>query len=186
MYPPHPPRAVGYGVHYQPYPNHTYPEHAMMQASSGYSHHRPSSSMDYRQPYAPQTHNNPYNRFQNPQNESNDRRPVPHVREYTRHGYYAQVPPQHGGPGYPPYPPGSGGQAPIRPDVYFHQPRGYNNLEADRLYGGSYNHKGGGSWVPPVNPNAGRGYNHPRQSGNQFSALGRGRGRRPPQSDHRR
>ncbi|KAI3464857.1 hypothetical protein Pfo_021520 [Paulownia fortunei] len=186
VYPPHPPHAVGYGLHNQPYQNHTYPggERPMMRASSGYSHQRPSSSMAYRQPYAPPTYNNPYNRFQNPRNELNDRS-VPHVRDYPRHGYYAQGQPQHGGHGYAPYPPGNAGQASIRPGVYYHQPSGYNNSEAAPSYGGGYNHKGGG-WVPPVNSNAGRGYNPPRQPGNQFSALGRGGSRRPPQSDHRR
>ncbi|KAK6115243.1 hypothetical protein DH2020_007512 [Rehmannia glutinosa] len=72
------------------------------------------------------------------------------------------------------------------PGVYYHnQPTGYNISDDDRSYGGSYNHKGS-SWAPPVNTNAGRGYNHPRQPGNQYSALGRGGGRRPPQSDHHR
>ncbi|KAH6763611.1 5'-3' exoribonuclease 3 [Perilla frutescens var. hirtella] len=172
-HPPYP-HAVGHISHHQHYQNHTYPggEHAMMQASSGYSHHRPPSSMAYRQPYVSQTRNT-HTRFQNPQNEVHES-PVPHVREYNRHGYYPPVPTQHSGYGYPPYPSVSGVQASARPD-YFHPPgpRGYNNSEADRSYGGNYNHKAG-SWVPPVNPNAGRGYSHPRQSGNQFSALGRG------------
>ncbi|PIM98919.1 hypothetical protein CDL12_28592 [Handroanthus impetiginosus] len=190
VYPPHPPHAVGYTMHYQSYQNNTYPgrERPVMQDSSGYSHRRPSSSVAYRQPYPPPTHNNPtppYNRFQNPRNES-----VPHAMDYPRgprHGYYAQGqgPPHHGGRGYPPYPRGNVSQAPVRPGVYYHQPSGFNNLEADRSYGGNYNHKGRG-WVPPANANASRGYNHPRPSGNHFSALGRGGGRRPPHSDHRR
>ncbi|KAL0351778.1 UNVERIFIED_CONTAM: 5'-3' exoribonuclease 3 [Sesamum calycinum] len=182
MYPPHSPHAVGYELHYQPYPTHAYPgpQNAMPEASSGYSHHRPSGSMAYRQPYPPPAHNNPYNRFQNPRYESNNR-PSPHVRDNPRHGYYAQGPPQHGGRDYPPYPP----QVPIRQGAYYHQSSGYNHAEADRSYGGSH-HQGGGSWTPPVNSNAGRGYNHPRQSGNHFSALGRGGGRRAPQSDNRR
>ncbi|KAL0360567.1 UNVERIFIED_CONTAM: 5'-3' exoribonuclease 3 [Sesamum radiatum] len=182
MYPPHSPHAVGYELQHQPYPNHAYPgpQHAMPPASSGYSHHRPSGSMGYRQPYPPPGHNNPYNRFQNPRHESNNR-PTPHVRDNPRHGYYAQGPPQHGGRDYPLYPP----QVPIRQGAYYHQSSGYNNAEADRSYGGSH-HPGGGSWAPPVNSNAGRGYNHPRQSGNHFSALGRGGGRRAPQSDNRR
>ncbi|KAK4390774.1 5'-3' exoribonuclease 3 [Sesamum angolense] len=182
MYPPHSPHAVGYELHYQPYPTHAYPgpQNAMPEASSGYSHHIPSGSMAYRQPYPPPAHNNPYNRFQNPRYESNNR-PTPHVRDNPRHGYYAQGPPQHGGRDYPPYPP----QVPIRQGAYYHQSSGYNHAEADRSYGGSH-HQGGGSWAPPVNSNAGRGYNHPRQSGNHFSALGRGGGRRAPQSDNRR
>ncbi|KAK6138819.1 hypothetical protein DH2020_027440 [Rehmannia glutinosa] len=189
IYPPHIPHPVGYGPRHQPYQNHAYPggERAVMQASSGYSHHRPTSSIPYRQPYAPPPHNNPpyNNRFQNPRDELNDRS-VPYVRDHPRHGYYAQGPPQRGGHGYAPYPPGNVGQAPIRPGVYYHnQPTGYNISDDDRSYGGSYNHKGS-SWAPPVNTNAGRGYNHPRQPGNQYSALGRGGGRRPPQSDHHR
>ncbi|XP_011083514.1 5'-3' exoribonuclease 3 isoform X2 [Sesamum indicum] len=182
IYPPHSPHAVGYELHYQPYLNHAYPgpQHAMPQATSGYPHHRPSGSMGYRQPYPPPVHNNSYNRFQNPRHESNNR-PAPHVRDNPRPGYYAQGPPQHGGRDYSPYPP----QVPIRQGAYYHQSSGYNNAEADRSYGGSH-HQGGGSWAPPVNSNAGRGFNHPRQSGNQFSALGRGGGRRAPQSDNRR
>lgn len=187
MHPSYPPHAVGQRSHYQHYQNQTYPggEHAVMQqASSGYAHHGPPpSSMAYRQPYVSQTQNS-HIRFQNSRNEVHDS-PVPHVREHNRHGYYPQVPPQHSGHGYPPYPSGSGAQASIHPDAYFHPPRGYDNIEADRSYGGNYNRKGG-SWVPPANPNAGRGYNDPRQSGNQFSTLGRGGGRRPPQSDYRR
>ncbi|KAL8514662.1 hypothetical protein ACS0TY_013665 [Phlomoides rotata] len=179
--PPHPPpHAVGYAHHHHPYQNHAYPHG---EPPSVYSHHRPSSSLPYRQPYPPQSHNN---RFQNPRNESYDRS-TPHYSENTRHGYYhhAQGPPQHGGPGYRPYPPPGGrGQASIRQYAYLHQPHGYNNIESERAYGGS-SHKGG-NWVPPANPNAGRGYNHSPQSGNQFSALGRGGGRRPPQSDHQR
>ncbi|KAL0438441.1 UNVERIFIED_CONTAM: 5'-3' exoribonuclease 3 [Sesamum latifolium] len=134
MYPPHSPHAVGYELQYQPYPNHAYPgpQHAMPPASSGYSHHRPSGSMGYRQPYPP-GHNNPYNRFQNPRHESNNR-PTPHVRDNPRHGYYAQGPSQHGGRDYPPYPP----QVPIRQGAYYHQSSGYNNAEADRSYGGSH------------------------------------------------
>lgn len=176
MHPPYPPHAVGHRPHYQQYQNHIYPggEHAVMQASSGYSHHRPPSSTAYRPPYVSQTQN-PHNRYQNPRNEVYNA-PVPHVGEYTRLGYYPQVPPQHNGRGYPPYPSGSGPQSSNRPDAYY-PPPGYSNLEAD--------HKGG-SWVPPVIPNAARGYNDPRQTGNQFSSLGRGGGRRPPQSNYRR
>ncbi|KAL0314599.1 UNVERIFIED_CONTAM: 5'-3' exoribonuclease 3 [Sesamum angustifolium] len=138
MYPPHSPHAVGYELHYQPYPTHAYPgpQNTMPEASSGYSHHRPSGSMAYRQPYPPPAHNNPYNRFQNPRYESNNR-PTPHVRDNPRHGYYAQGPPQHGGRDYPPYPP----QVPIRQGAYYHQSSGYNHAEADRSYGGSH-HQG--------------------------------------------
>ncbi|XP_057794803.1 5'-3' exoribonuclease 3 isoform X2 [Salvia miltiorrhiza] len=186
MHHPYPLHAVGHRPHYQHYQNHTYPggEQASVQASSGYSHHRPPSSTAYRQPYVPQTQNT-HIRFQNPRNEVYDT-PVPHAREYNRHEYYPQVPPQHNRHGYTPYPSGSGAQASNHADAYFHPPPpGYSNLEADRSYGGNYNHKAG-SWVPPVNPNAGRGYNNPRQTGNQFSTLGRGGGRRPPQSNYRR
>ncbi|KAL6574451.1 5'-3' exoribonuclease 3 [Orobanche hederae] len=207
--PPHhpPPHPIAYAPLYQPYQNRAYP----LQPSSGYSHHsRPPTPISYsRQPYVPPSHNNPpYNSSQNPRNELYHRPAVPHVREHPQHAYRAQGPrgPQHrGGHGYQaPYPPGNAVRAPIRPGVYYHQHQssGYDNLEGERSHGGGYNNRNkGGSWAPrgpPNNPSDGRGgsvnssagrggYNHPRQPGNQFSALGRGGNRRPPpQSDYRR
>ncbi|KAL3639079.1 5'-3' exoribonuclease 3 [Castilleja foliolosa] len=197
----YPPRSGGYPQHYQqPYTNRAYPvgDRAITQQSSpGYSHHRPMGPTDYgQQPYVPPTHNPPYNnRYQNPRNESSHR-PAPHIRDYPQQGgYHSQNPrgpPQRGGHGYSPYPPtGHVSQAPIRSGVYYpQQPSGYNNSEGDRSYGGGNNHNNskGGNWGPPANSNAGggRGYDQHRQSGNQFSALGRGGNRRPPQSDYRR
>ncbi|XP_042033954.1 5'-3' exoribonuclease 3-like isoform X1 [Salvia splendens] len=180
MHHPYPPHAVGHRPQYQHYQNHTYPggEHAAMQASSGYSHHRPPSSTAYRQPYVSQPQNQ-HIRFQNSGNEVYEA-PVPYAREYNRHGYY---PPQHNGHGYAPHPAGSGAHV---PDAYFHPRPGYSNLEADQPYGSNYNNHRAGNWVPPVNPNAGRGYNNSRQTGNQYSSSDRGGGRRPPQSNYRR
>ncbi|KAL8059174.1 hypothetical protein ABFX02_03G068700 [Erythranthe guttata] len=213
---PHPrAAAVGYGL---PPPNQPLPYPAgevAMQTSPVYSHHRPSSSVPYRQPpYAaapppPPTHHNPHNnRFPDSRYGSDDR-PATHARDNPRHGHYAQggrhghysqAPPQQHG--YQPYPPPQRGvqtpirpgvqtpirpgvQTPIRPGVYYHEPSGgSSNTEGDKPYGGGYNNKRGG--VPWARGGAGRGYNGPRQQGNQFSALGRGGNRRPPQSDNRR
>ncbi|KAL6511849.1 hypothetical protein OROGR_021446 [Orobanche gracilis] len=191
----------------QPCQNRAYPR----QPSSGYSHYsRPPTPISYsRQPYVPPSHNNsPYSSSQNPRSELYHTPAVSHVREHPQHAYRGQGPrgPQHhGGHRYPaPYLSGNAVRAPIRPGVYYHQHQssGYDNLEGDRSHGGGYNNRNKcGSWDPrgpPNNPSNGRGgsvnssagrggYNHPRQPGNQFSALGRGGNRRPPpQSDYRR
>ncbi|CAA0841185.1 5-3 exoribonuclease 3 [Striga hermonthica] len=172
--PSHP---AGHDPRYHSYQNRPYPQ------TPTYPHHN-SSRPPYAPPPPPHVPNNPppYNEFYN--------RSAAHVRNPPQHGQHSRGP--HGPPPLPirerPYPP-------VRPGAYYHQPQqpgghGYHP-EADRSYGGGYgghsNKSGGGSWgPPPVNPNAGRGYNNPRYGGNQFSALGRGGNRRHPPSDHRR
>ncbi|KAK4481436.1 hypothetical protein RD792_012328 [Penstemon davidsonii] len=186
------PRLVGYRPQSRPYSNHTYlgdkPGYSPMDVRS---HHRPSSPTTYRPPYPGPTHTNQQNRYHNPRGEWNSRHPAP--VNPPRQGYYAQGPPQYGGNVYPPYPPGNGIQAPIRPGLYSHRPNLYNNSGTHQPYGGGghgggYNHAGG-NWVPVVNPPppaVGSGYNNPRQTGDQFPGFGRGRGRWQPESDYRR
>ncbi|KAL1542923.1 5'-3' exoribonuclease 3 [Salvia divinorum] len=156
-----PTHLVGHIPHYQDYQNRSNPggEHAVLQASSG----------DVSQAQ------NPHNRFQYPQNVVYNA-PMPHARGYNMRGYYPHVPPQQ----FAPHPSSSGSRPSNLPGAYSHPPPGYSNAEAGPLIGSIYNHTTG-SWEPPVNPNAGRGSSNPRQPGNQFSDLGRGRGRRPPQ-----
>ncbi|KAL3845308.1 hypothetical protein ACJIZ3_002711 [Penstemon smallii] len=157
MYPPHP-HAVGYGPQYPPppYPTHTYLGEEPVMTPMDVRSHH---RPNYRQPYPPPSHSNSHNnRYHHPRNEWNE----------PRHGYYPQGPGQHGGNVYPSN----------RPGVYPHQPSGYNNSRAPRPYGGE--------WVPRVDSGVGRGYNHPRPSGNNFSALGRGGSTRPSHSHHRR
>ncbi|CAA3012669.1 5 -3 exoribonuclease 3 [Olea europaea subsp. europaea] len=194
IYAPHPSHASAYSQRYPPYHQNPYSsdERVMMQGTSGYypvnagDHHRSSVSTSYRQPYASPPLNNAQNRYNYPRNEGNGRS-GPQGRDYhSRNGYNRQGRQQNGGRGYPSHPARDMGRAPIPPGPYVYQQGGYSDLGAHQTYmGGSYNHMGG-SWVPPVNPSVGRGSSHPRPSGNQFSALGRGGSRRPPPSDHRR
>ncbi|CAI9786553.1 unnamed protein product [Fraxinus pennsylvanica] len=186
IYAPHQSHTGAYGRHYQPYHQNPYSgeERVMMQGNSGYSpvnagdHHRSSISTSYRQLHASPPHNNAQNRYNHPRNEWSGRSGHQGRGYHPRHGYNRQVMRQNIGHGYPSHPPPDMDRAPIPPD-HVYQQGGYNNSGAHQFYKG-------GSWVPPVNPSVGRGSGHSGPSGNQFSALRRGRSGRPPPSDLRR
>ncbi|XP_073294880.1 5'-3' exoribonuclease 3 [Primulina huaijiensis] len=170
IYPHH--RPQGYVPPHQPYQNHMYSvrERGIMQTSFGYppmdggNHHTPSNYTSYKQPYAPPSNNNLYNRSRQDRDEWND----PHGRDYSRREYYPERPPQHGGHGYPQPSHGYSGQA-----SFHHRQGSYNNTGSHRSYGGPSHNHSGSNWVPPINSSGGRGYNPPVNSSG-------GRGYHPP------
>ncbi|XP_055811558.1 5'-3' exoribonuclease 3-like isoform X1 [Solanum dulcamara] len=108
-----------------------------------------------------------------------------HSRDYRGHGHHPDGMQQNGGHSHSSYAshPQQVGQIPVPPTSNFHQQSGYNTSTSYVPYGAeSYNQWGGGR--ASQNQNV-RGNHHPRPSGNQFSAFGRGGNRRPP-SGHRR
>lgn len=139
----------------------------------------------YVQPYAHPAAYNPNNNRSQSHYDRGDRS-VNQSRDYSRHGYYPPGHQQNGGHGYPLHPE-HGGQALYPPAANFYQQGLHNSYGTYQQHGTvSSNWSGGGRSPQANNPNMGRGYNHPRHSGNQFSALDRGTHRRPPHSEHHR
>ncbi|KAK6939362.1 Xrn1, helical domain [Dillenia turbinata] len=106
-------------------------------------------------------------------------RPMPNNGGHYPQGFYQPGPHQNGAHRYPP---GHVPQAPVRPGSQ-HPPRGaYGGYGGYHSYGAnSHQQQYGGNWTPQPNQNFNRGYGHPQQPGNQFSALDRV-SRRPPQT----
>lgn len=156
--------------------SYTYPAAYNYQSRSDSHNERSDKSVNGSRTYQGRSHSH---------SERSDR-PVNGGREYPQHGYYQAGLQQSGGFGYPVHPQHVG-QAPVPTGAtYYQQGGGYSSYESFQPYeAGSYNHWGGG-WAPQVDTNVGRGYRHPRHSGNQFSALDRSSHRRPPTSEHGR
>ncbi|KAK4351891.1 hypothetical protein RND71_027409 [Anisodus tanguticus] len=133
----------------------------------------------YNQSYVPAAVD-PYGRL--PPLYERGGQPAPPSRDYHRHGYQQNV-----GYGYSSHAPRPQhvSQSPVPPNDHFRQQSGYGNYVNYQTYeAGSYNQRGGG-WTPQVNQNVAQGYSNPHPSSNNFSALGRGRDRRPPSGYHR-
>ncbi|KAJ8540926.1 hypothetical protein K7X08_001742 [Anisodus acutangulus] len=181
----HAQHAAAYPAGYGPFSSsHRYNGQEHVRASFGHSARDDIAApypydRSYNQSYVPAAVD-PYGRLP-PLNERGGQ-PAPPSRDYHRHGYQQNV-----GYGYSSHAPRSQhvSQSPVPPNDHFRQQSGYGNYVNYQTYeAGSYNQRGGG-WTPQVNQNVAQGYSNPRPSSNNFSALGRGRDRRPPSGYHR-
>ncbi|CAK9148267.1 unnamed protein product [Ilex paraguariensis] len=190
-----------YGLRLPSYQNNRYhdqEQNRMVLPRSGYpaqssgSHPRPSNSYpapnhfnhNYGNQYPSPAAHSPYNRSHPPYARSNQS--AIENRAYPVHGYYPPRFPQDGHRFPPHVPPQHLVQTPIPAGAHFHQQGGYNSYGSSQLYGDASYHHRGGSWAPQANQRDGRGYAHPQQSGNQFSALDKGASQRPPPPGYRR
>lgn len=139
----------------------------------------------YGQPYVPSATRNPQSRYHPPLERSE--LPADQSRDYLTHGHYAPGLQQNGYVYQPRGPHHVAQTPPIPAGAQFYQQGGYNNRGSFQSYGATnYHHQSGGGGRPPqANPNPSRGYGHPQQFGNTFSALDRGTSRRPPPPGYR-
>ncbi|KAM3304558.1 5'-3' exoribonuclease 3 isoform X1 [Capsicum chacoense] len=181
---------ASYPAGYGPFPSsNRYNGQGHVRASFGYSsrddtaapYHYDSS---YNRAYIPAAVD-PYSRP--PPLYERGGQPAPPNRDYHRHGHHASGTHQNVGYGYSSHAnrPQHVSGSPVPPIDHFRQQSGYSNYPSyhQPYEPGSYNPRGGG-WTPQVNQNVARGYGNPRPSSNHFSALGRGRDRRPPSSGY--
>ncbi|XP_009627640.1 5'-3' exoribonuclease 3 isoform X1 [Nicotiana tomentosiformis] len=183
---------AAYPATHGPFPSsHRYNGQEHVRASFGYSARDDTAAPyhydhSYNQSYVPAAVD-PYSRP--PPLYERGGRPVPPSGDYHRHGHHSAVVTQNVGYGYSSHATRAQyvSQTPIPPVAHFHQQQsGYDNYTSYQPYvAGSYNQLGGG-WTPQGSQNVARGYSNPRPSSNHFSALGRGRDRRPPSSGHNR
>ncbi|CAN4093962.1 unnamed protein product [Withania somnifera] len=184
---------ASYPAGYGPFPSpHRYNGQGHVRSSFGYSSRDDTAASyqydhSYSQSYIPAAVD-PYSRPPPPLYERGGR-PVPPSRDYHRHGHHTAVTHQNVGYSYSSHATHRQhvNQSAVPPIDHFHQQSRYSNYPSyhQPYEPGSYNQRGGG-WTPQVNQNVARGYGNPHPSVNHFSALGRGRDRRPPSSGHHR
>ncbi|PON70753.1 5'-3' exoribonuclease [Parasponia andersonii] len=170
------------GHHRMPPPRAVHPPEGQYQSSNrSTSEHGYNERRSYNERHASSGGRHPHNGSQSQYYERNNRM-APRHSTNSRHLQYQSGTHHYVGPMYP-----NGPTAQTPPGfVADADQSGYNqyqNYQSAGVTGHQHQWRGdGGGWVsqPQVGPNVARGYGHPYQSGNQYSALDRRAHRRPP------